>query len=132
MARYYIRQVNVASQTDRLDEDGNPQVYKVSQAQDGHWECSCKAWIFQRAHLLDGRRADEWETPNGVCKHAWWVIQNEGRMATAVAAGGTHRIESEGLFVDIADGQIIGFLAHLGAPPQVPTVARDVFHPRRR
>ena len=119
MSRYYDFQTLVHTMSGTLNDTGVEEEYKVSRAADGHWECSCKAWIFGRKYLYNGTRYKEDEldrldlTPNGVCKHAMWVINNQSRINTAVSLGGNHRIEDQGFYVEIKDGRLVGFLSAL-------------------
>jgi|WetSurMetagenome_2_1015567.scaffolds.fasta_scaffold06950_11 hypothetical protein len=147
MPRYYVFQTVIHTTTGthvtdvEVDRNGHKtyidtgveEDYKVSECADGHWECSCKAWIFGRAHMHDGVRLSdseiehlirtqpldsqgrEWH-PNGRCKHAMWVIGQRPRFNAAVASGATVRIESNGFYAEVENGRILSFFAHLPTP----------------
>lgn len=76
--RYYVEQWDVESLTGRLDKHGNIEVYKVSLAEDGHYECSCGAWKYQRF-----RRGD--------CKHILFIRDNHPSVASVVQNGEARR-----------------------------------------
>ena len=77
MQRYYSAQWDIRSFT---HPEQDP--YKVSRRADGGYECSCKAWIFQRKRLHNGVLIPKEDleyidyVPNGRCKHAQFVIEN--------------------------------------------------------
>ena len=95
---------------------GYEEDYKVSRAADGHWECSFKSWIFGRKHLYNGRRLSESEerhiTPNGICKHAQFIIENQTQIDEAIQTNTPVHIESSEFATDI-DVELNGRLAGL-------------------
>ena len=129
--RYYVNQWDIPSTSGRFEQDKicircsttlpsitkgkfcpkcgteyargepHPSVYRVSQAEDGHWECSCPAWIF--------RRKD-----HGDCKHILAIQTNRGRIEEAMTQHQTVRIEHNDRILTIEDGRITGFLEFLG------------------
>ena len=105
-------------------------VYKISMASDGHFECSCGAWKFQRPWLNHGTLIPKEERyawagsgagledtrprPDGHCKHIQFVIDHRMQMEEAIATHATVRIENSESVIDIQDGRITGFLDKLG------------------
>jgi hypothetical protein len=99
--RFYISQWMIPSTSGRVDKQGNAVMYKISEAQDGHFECSCPAWKFRR-HLV------------GDCKHIIAIRANRGRIEEAMTQRQTVRIEHDEQIITIEDGRITGFLEFLG------------------
>ena len=99
--------------TGRTDERGNPLIYIVSLANDGHYECGCMSWTRQRKWLIDGHKAKPWETPNGHCKHIVFVIANEEQLRNAITHHGTVRVQTEEVFIEVISGRISGLIADL-------------------
>jgi len=60
------------------------QVYTVSQHNDGHYGCSCKAWIFQRKRM-----------PNGHCKHIEVILAKLAAAAEKVLVEATRKLLDE-------------------------------------
>lgn len=117
MAKYYTYQVNVQSMT-TVDS------YKVSQCQDGHWECSCKAWIFGRKFMHNGTRYKQDELdrygiiPNGKCKHIMFAEEHRHDIRAAVTSGADSFSVSNAEFkVEFFNGRAQAFFADLEAAP---------------
>lgn len=135
LSRYYDFQTVVhtwsGTHATRIEEDedghkktidlGYEEDYKVSKANDGHWECSCKSWIFGRKNLYNGKRYSDREleiegiTPNGICKHAQWVIENRQEIKDAIKSGKPQRVQSGEFYADIGPGvgRMEGFMDSL-------------------
>ena len=108
----YAEQWNVRTQTDRIDPDtGEPYIYKISLTREGTYSCSCGAWKFQRGKLIDGRKAESWETPNGRCKHIQALIEERGEHETAIADGTPVRFQTADFDIELVEhGRVSAFI----------------------
>lgn len=108
----YAEQWNVQSQTGRIDPDtGEPYIYKISLTREGAYSCSCGAWKFQRNKLLDGRKAEPWETPNGRCKHIQEIIERRGEHETEIETGQSVRFQTADFDIELVEnGRVSAFI----------------------
>ena len=112
MPSLYLEQWTVQSHTGRIDpKTGEIARYKISLDRNGVYSCGCGAWTFQRGKLLDGRKAEEWEIPNGRCKHIMALIERRGEHEEAIAARQTVRIETDEFSFELEDeGRLKGLI----------------------
>jgi hypothetical protein len=97
--------------TDRHDDNGNLLEYTVSLTREGAYQCSCKAWIFQRKHLLDGRKAEPWEIPNGHCKHIVEVIHERELHRDDIEAGRPVIVHTDEYDIELVqNGRVSAFI----------------------